>query len=249
MAGHSKFKNIQYRKGAQDKRRAKQFARLARELTSAAAQGGDDPASNPRLRAAIQNARAANMPNDNIHRAIHKSRDKNAAHYEEIRYEGFAPGGVGLMIEALSDNRNRSASAVRATLAKFGGNLGENNVVAFMFKPMGEIFYQLEALTQEEGLTIAVEANLSDYHATQEGHFFFCAHDDIEQTAEHLEQHLGKPASAQRRAWLATNRVEIDAAGFESLCKIIEGLEELDDVRYVFTNAEADGKPLLYAPV
>jgi len=248
MAGHSKFKNIQHRKGAQDKRRAKQFARLARELMIAARQG-EDQASNPRLRTAIQNARAANMPKDNIQRAISKSRDSDAAAVEEIRYEGFAPGGVGLMIEAVSDNRNRAASGIRSTLTKFGGNLGEHNVVAFMFKPMGELFYAEPSLTQDQAWELAMAMEVSDYYPTPDGHFFFCDHEAMETIAENLEKSLGEAALSQRRAWLATTRIAIDETASAQLDKIIESLEELDDVRYVFSNAEADGKPLLYAPV
>ena len=250
MAGHSKFKNIQFRKGAQDKRRAKQFSRLVREITVAAAVGGADAASNPRLRTAIQNARAANMPKDNIARAINKSADKNSANYEAIRYEGFAAGGVGVIIEALSDNRNRTASGIRSLLTKFGGNLGENNSVSFMFTQLGEVFYRQEAFTQEAALDVALEADVTDCHSTPEGHFFFCAREQIEDCARALEKITKAAPASQRLAWLATNTVEVDEASFESLCKIIAALEEHDDVQYVYTNACApEGELLLYAPI
>ena len=250
MAGHSKFKNIQFRKGAQDKRRAKQFSRLVREITVAAAVGGADEASNPRLRTAIQNARAANMPKDNITRAISKSSDKTSVNYEEIRYEGFAAGGVGVIIEALSDNRNRTASGIRSLLTKFGGNLGENNSVSFMFTQMGEVFYKPDAFDEEKALDVALEADVSDCHSTQEGHFFFCPRERMEESARALEKITRKVPDSQRLAWLATNSVEVDETSFDSLCKIVEALEDHDDVQYVYTNASApEGELLLYAPV
>ncbi len=250
MAGHSKFKNIQFRKGAQDKRRAKQFSRLVREITVAASIGGTDPASNPRLRTAIQNARAANMPKDNITRAVNKSADKDSAAYEEIRYEGFAAGGVGVIIEALSDNRNRTASSIRALLTKFGGNLGENNSVSFMFTQLGEVFYPQDVFTQEAALDAALAADATDCHSTPEGHFFFCAREQMEACAQALEKIAQSAPVCQRLAWLATNAMEVNEASFESLCKIVAALEEHDDVQYVYTNACApEGELLLYAPL
>ncbi len=248
MAGHSKFSNIKHRKGAQDKRRAKQFARLTREIITAAAQGGTDEGSNSRLRTAIQNARSANMPKDNIKRAISKSTDNDAANYEEIRYEGFGTSGVGIIIEALSDNRNRAASSVRTALSKNGGNLGESNTVAFMFEQMGELFYSAESMNADDALTFAVEADISDVYSTEEGHFFFCERGELEQKAEGLTALAAAPPRAQRLAWLPKTLTEIDEAGYEKLATLLEALEELDDVRYIFTNAAADGEPLLHAP-
>ncbi len=248
MAGHSKFSNIKHRKGAQDKRRAKQFARLTREIITAAAQGGPDDASNPRLRAAIQNARAANMPKDNIKRAISKSSDKDAANYEEIRYEGFANGGVAVIIEALSDNRNRAASAVRTALTKNGGNLGESNACAFMFNQKGELFYPADTMNEDEALNLALETDIDDVYSTDEGHFFFCERESLELKAENLKAQSGKEPSSQRLAWLPDTLTEIDEEAYAALSKLLEALEELDDVRYVFTNAAADGEPLLNAP-
>lgn len=248
MAGHSKFSNIKHRKGAQDRRRAKQFARLTREIT-AAAQGGADESSNPRLRAAIQNARASNMPKDNINRAINKSTDKDAANYEEIRYEGFAAGGVGLIIEALSDNRNRAASDIRATLTKNGGNLGESNSVSFMFNQMGELYYPIDVLSEDDALAAAVEAELFDIYSTDEGHFFFCEREELEVTAGKLTKQTNTPPASLRLSWLPTTLTEIDEEGFVTLSKLLEVLDDIDDVRYVFTNAAADGEPLLNAPI
>ncbi len=250
MAGHSKFKNIQFRKGAQDKRRAKQFSRLVREITVAASVGGADTASNPRLRTAIHNARASNMPKDNITRAINKSADKNTASYEAIRYEGFAAGGVGVIIETLSDNRNRTASGIRALLAKFGGNLGENNSVSFMFTQMGEVFYKHDAFGEDKALDVALEADVTDCHSTEEGHFFFCPRERMETCARALEQITQLSPACQRLAWLAANAMEVDEVSFESLCNIVEALEDHDDVQYVYTNACApEGELLLYAPI
>ena len=252
MAGHSKFKNIQYRKGAQDKKRAKQFMRITREIITAAKDGIDE-VHNPRLRAAINNARQANMPKDNITRAIKKSADKDGADYQDIRYEGFSADGVGVIIDSLSDNRNRTASAVRSVFSKFGGNLGENNAVAFMFEPMGEVFYSQDSLKTDKGdfdpLAIALEADVSDCHSNEDGHFFFCPRENIHQTASDLERLIKQPPSSQRLIWQAKNYVDIDDDGAENLLKLIDALDELDDVRYIFVNAKINGELLFYAPI
>jgi YebC/PmpR family DNA-binding regulatory protein len=248
MAGHSKFNNIKHRKGAQDKRRAKQFARLTREIITAAAQGGSDAGSNARLRTAMQNARACNMPKENIKRAISKSSDRDATNYEEIRYEGFGVGGVGLIIEVLSDNRNRAASSVRTALSKNGGNLGESNVVAFMFNQMGELFYTNDKMSPDDALTLAVETDIDETYSTDEGHFFFCSRDGLEEKALALEKQTGHQPHSQRLAWFPTTLIEVDEDAYARLSQLLEALEELDDVRYVFTNAAADGEPLFNAP-
>ncbi len=162
MAGHSKFKNIQFRKGAQDKKRAKLFSKFAREITAAAKMGMPDPAMNPRLRGAIQAARAQNMPKDNIERAIKKSEDAGGANYDEVRYEGFGPGGVGVIVEALTDNRNRTASEVRSIFTKFGGNLGETGAVSFMFEKVGAIEFDPDKASADAMLDAAIEAGAND---------------------------------------------------------------------------------------
>jgi YebC/PmpR family DNA-binding regulatory protein len=170
MAGHSKFKNIQFRKGAQDKKRSKLFSKLAREITAAAKMGLPDPAMNARLRGAVQAARAQNMPKDNIDRAIKKSEEAGGANYEEVRYEGFGPGGVGVIVEALTDNRNRTASEVRSIFSKFGGNLGETGSVSFLFDRLGAIEFESSAASADEMLEAAIEAGADDCESSDDGH-------------------------------------------------------------------------------
>jgi len=196
MAGHSKFKNIQHRKGAQDKKRARIFARLAKEITVAAKMGAPDPNSNPRLRTAVLAARAQNMPKDNIERAIKKSADKDAAAYEEIRYEGFGPAGIGVIVETLSDNRNRTASEVRAAFSKNGGNMGETGSVSFMFDRVGAVEYPAEVADAETVFEAAIEAGADDVDSSGEGHEILCALEELHQLANlnrldfhNLEQH------------------------------------------------------------
>ena len=170
MAGHSKFKNIQFRKGAQDKKRSKLFSKLAREITAAAKMGMPDPAMNARLRTAVVTARAQNMPKDNIERAIKKSQEAGGANYEEVRYEGFGAGGVGVIVEALTDNRNRTASEVRSIFTKFGGNLGETGAVSFNFDKLGAIEFEASKATPDQMLEAAIEAGAEDVESTDEGH-------------------------------------------------------------------------------
>jgi len=235
MAGHSKFKNIMHRKGAQDKKRAKMFSRLSKEITVAAKMGAPDPAMNPRLRAAIASARAQNMPKDNIERAIKKSQEAGGEEYEEIRYEGFAPGGVGVIVEALTDNRNRTAGEVRAAFSKHGGNLAETGAVSFMFDRVGEIEYPAEAGTAEAMLEAALEAGADDCQSDDDGHRFYCEPDALHDVAGALENQLGEP-NATRLTWRPQNTVGIDDEKAESLIKMLDALEDADDVQNVYAN-------------
>jgi YebC/PmpR family DNA-binding regulatory protein len=235
MAGHSKFKNIQHRKGAQDKRRAKMFSKLSKEITVAAKMGLPDPGFNPRLRAAIVAARAQNMPKDNIERAIKKSLEAGGEDYAEIRYEGFAPGGVGVIVETLTDNRNRTASDVRATFSKYGGNLGETGAVSFMFDRVGEIQYPLEAGTADAMLEAALEAGADDCQSDEEGHRFYCDTGELHEVAGRLEEKLGEPSSV-RMIWRPQNTIGVDDEKAEKLLKMLDALEDSDDVQNVYAN-------------
>lgn len=235
MAGHSKFKNIQYRKGAQDKKRAKIFARLAKEITVAAKMGLPDPEANPRLRSAILAARAQNMPKDNIERAIKKSSDKESENYEEIRYEGFGPGGIGVIVETMSDNRNRTASEVRAAFSKNGGNMGETGSVAFMFNRVGAIEYSAANLDAEQVFEAAIEAGASDVSSSSETHEIFCQLEDLHAVASALEATLGEPQSAQI-IWQPNNTISVDGEAAEQVLKFMDALDDVDDVQNVYAN-------------
>ena len=235
MAGHSKFKNIQHRKGAQDKKRAKMFSKFSKEITVAAKLGLPDPAFNPRLRAAILAARAQNMPKDNIDRAIKKSQEAGGDEYQELRYEGFAPGGVGVIVEALTDNRNRTAGDVRSTFTKYGGNLGETGAVSFMFDRVGEIEYPLKAGTPDAMLEAALEAGADDCQSDEDGHRFYCAISELHEVAGGLEQKFGEP-SALRLIWRPQNTVDVDDDKAEKLLKMLDALEDSDDVQNVYAN-------------
>lgn len=237
MAGHSQFKNIMYRKGAQDKKRAKLFAKLAKEITVAAKMGMPEPEHNPRLRAAIQAARAENMPKDNIERAIKKSTDQGGENYEEMRYEGFGPGGVGVIVEALTDNRNRTASAVRAIFSKHGGNLGETGAVSFMFDQVGQILYPADKGEAEAMLEAAIEAGAEDCISSEDGHEFICAPDDLHDVAQALEATLGEANSA-RIVWKPQNTIELDDDKSETMMKLLDALDDDDDVQQVYANFE-----------
>ncbi|NIJ40472.1 YebC/PmpR family DNA-binding regulatory protein [Parvibaculum indicum] len=237
MAGHSQFKNIMYRKGAQDKKRAKLFAKLAKEITVAAKMGMPEPEHNPRLRAAIQAARAENMPKDNIERAIKKSTDQGGENYEEMRYEGFGPGGVGVIVEALTDNRNRTASAVRAIFSKHGGNLGETGAVSFMFDQVGQILYPADKGEAEAMLEAAIEAGAEDCVSGEDGHEFVCAPDDLHEVAQALEATLGE-ANSTRIVWKPQNTIELDDDKSETMMKLLDALDDDDDVQQVYANFE-----------
>jgi YebC/PmpR family DNA-binding regulatory protein len=237
MAGHSKFKNIQFRKGAQDKKRSKLFSKLAREITAAAKMGMPDPVMNPRLRTAVQAARAQNMPKDNIERAIKKSQEAGGANYEEVRYEGFGAGGVGVIVEALTDNRNRTASEVRSIFSKFGGNLGETGAVSFMFDKLGAIEYDAGKASQDEMFEAALEAGADDVESSEAGHVLYCHPDRLHLVAKALEARFGEPRSAQI-LWRPKSSVAIDEEAGQKLFRMIEGLEDSDDVQNVYSNFE-----------
>ena len=235
MAGHSKFKNIQHRKGAQDKKRAKIFSRLAKEITVAAKMGMADPDSNPRLRTAILAARAQNMPRDNIERAIKKSADADGENYDEVRYEGFGPGGIGVIVETLTDNRNRTASDVRSTFSKSGGNMGETGSVSFMFDRVGSIEYGPEAADAEAGFDAAIEAGAEDVISGEDGHEIVCSMEDLHGVVDVLAGVLGEPQAASI-VWKPQNDVPVDAEAAEKVLKFMDALDDLDDVQNVYAN-------------
>ncbi|HLT77668.1 MAG TPA: YebC/PmpR family DNA-binding transcriptional regulator [Ferrovibrio sp.] len=236
MAGHSQFKNIMHRKGAQDARRAKIFTKLIRELTTAARMGQPDPNANPRLRAAVQAARAANMPKDTVERAIKRGAGGDAAdNYEEVRYEGYGPGGVAVIVEALTDNRNRTAGEVRAAFSKNGGQLGETNSVAFMFDRVGEIIFPVKVASAEAVFEAALEAGAEDVQSDEENHTVTCAQDDFAAVREALEKTFGDPSSA-KLVWRPKTTTPIGGEKAETLLKMIEVLEDNDDVQQVYAN-------------
>ncbi|MFO0994274.1 MAG: YebC/PmpR family DNA-binding transcriptional regulator [Hyphomicrobiales bacterium] len=237
MAGHSQFKNIMHRKGKQDAIRSRLFSKLAREVTVAAKSGLPDPEKNPRLRLAVQNARAENMPKDNIERAIKKAMGGDAETYESIRYEGYGPGGVAVIAEALTDNRNRTASVVRSVFLKYGGNLGETGSVAFMFNRVGEIFYKASAGSVDAMLEAAIDAGADDAQSDESGHTITCAFENIGEVSSALAAKLGE-AESVKVVWKPQTMAPVDEEKAESLMKLIDALDEDDDVQNVFTNFE-----------
>jgi len=239
MAGHSKFKNIQFRKDRQDKIRSKLFSKLSRDITLAAKQGAPDPTANARLRLAIANAKAESMPKDNIDRAIKKAQGGEADSLEEIRYEGFAPGGVGLIVEVLTDNRNRAAANVRAIFGKNGGNLGETGAVSFMFDRAGEIVYPRAAGSDEAVMEAAIEAGAEDVESDAEGHVIYSAFESLSAVAEALEATLG-PAASTNVIWKPKSEVPVAGAEAAQLMKLVDALDDDDDVQNVFGNYAID---------
>jgi YebC/PmpR family DNA-binding regulatory protein len=237
MAGHSQFKNIMHRKGKQDAVRAKLFSKLAREITVAARHGLPDPAMNARLRLAIQNARAQSMPKDNIERAIKKASGNEAEAYETIRYEGYGPGGVALIVEALTDNRNRTAGAVRSYFSKFGGNLGETNSVSFMFDRVGVVEYDAASASADAMLEAAIEAGAEDVVSGENGHEIYTGMDSLADVAKALEAKFGEPRKASL-TWKPQNAIPVDDEKGEKLLKLMETLNEHDDVQNVYANFE-----------
>src|SRR3954453_13057511 len=219
MAGHSQFKNIMHRKGKQDAIRSKLFSKLAREVTVAARAGLPDPEKNSRLRLAVQNARAENMPKDNIERAIKKAAGGDAANYEAIRYEGYGPGGAAIIVEALTDNRNRTASVVRSLFIKYGGNLGETGSVAFMFQRQGEIVYKPVAGSADAIMDAAIEAGGDDVQSDETGHTVTCAFETMGEVLAGLSAKLGEPKSV-RVIWKALTMTPVDEEKAESLVKL-----------------------------
>jgi YebC/PmpR family DNA-binding regulatory protein len=237
MAGHSQFKNIMYRKGAQDKKRAKEFAKISRAITVAVKQGGDDINSNPALRLAIQKSRAVNMPKDNIERAIKKAQGSDTENYYDVRYEGYGAGGVAVIVETLTDNRNRTAGNVRAAFSKYGGALGETNSVTFSFERVGEITYSLDKGNNDSILEAAIDAGADDCMSDENGHTILCAFEDVGTVSTTLENVLGTPQSVNI-VWKPNNTISIDEEKAALLMKMINILEEDDDVQNVFANFE-----------
>jgi YebC/PmpR family DNA-binding regulatory protein len=237
MAGHSQFKNIMHRKGRQDAMRSKLFGKLAREITVSAKLGLPDPAMNPRLRAAIIAARAENMPKDNIDRAVKKALGGDAETYEEIRYEGYGPGGVAVIVEVLTDNRNRAAGEVRSVFTKSGGNLAETGAVSFMFDHVGIIEYDAKAASADAMLEAAIEAGAEDVVSTATGHEIYASQDDFRDVAKALEAQFGEPRKAAL-TWKPQNTISVDDEQGEKLLKLIGSLEDNDDVQNVYANFE-----------
>jgi YebC/PmpR family DNA-binding regulatory protein len=237
MAGHSQFKNIMHRKGKQDAVRSRLFSKLAREVTVAAKSGLPDPDKNPRLRLAVQAARAENMPKDNIERAIKKALGGEAETYEQIRYEGYGPGGAAVIVEALTDNRNRTASVVRSLFTKYGGHLGETGSVAFMFTRAGEIVYRADKVSADAMLEAAIDAGADDVQSDAAGHTVTCAFESIGEVSAALAAQFGE-AQSVKVVWKPQINAPLDQEKAESLIKLVEALDEDDDVQTVFSNAD-----------
>ena len=237
MAGHSKWANIQHRKGRQDAARSKLFSKLSKEITVAAKMGDPDPDKNPRLRLAVKEAKANSMPKDNIDRAIKKAQGGEGDNYEEIRYEGYGPGGIAIIVEALTDNRNRTASNIRSTFSKRGGNLGETGSVAFMFDRMGEIVYPAAAGSEDKVMEAAIEAGAEDVESDDEGHVIWTADATSARSPTALEAALGEAEHA-KLVWRPQTTTELDLDAAQSLMRLIEALEDDDDVQSVTANFE-----------
>ena len=253
MAGHSKFKNIQFRKGAQDKKRSKLFSKLSRDITIAAkGPAGTDPAANARLRLAMANARAESMPRDNIERAIKKASGPETDTFEEIRYEGFGPGGVGLIVEVLTDNRNRAAANVRSLFSKNGGNLGESGSVSFMFDRLGRIEFPLAVASEDAVMEAAIEAGAQDVESDTAAdsdddytpvHTVWTAFEDLNATAVALETTFGSPKSTAV-VWRPKSETPVQGDDAVSVIKLVDALDDDDDVQAVFLNADLEGADL-----
>lgn len=240
MAGHSQFKNIMHRKGRQDAIRSKLFSKLAKEIAVAARIGDPDPASNPRLRLAIQNARAQSMPKENVQRAINRGRGGDAETYEEIRYEGYGPGGVAIIVEALTDNRNRTASSVRAAFAKSGGALGETGSVAFLFERVGRIIYPADVADADKVLEEALDAGADDLRRDdQDAYLIICDFKDIGAVSSKLDEVFG-PAGDVGVVWVPRSLTPVDEDDVQKLMKLLSTLEDDDDVQNVHANFEID---------
>jgi YebC/PmpR family DNA-binding regulatory protein len=237
MAGHSQFKNIMHKKGRVDAQRSKMFGKLAREVTVAAKLGLPDPDMNPRLRAAILAARAENMPKDNIERAIKKAQGGDAENYDEIRYEGYGPGGAAIIVEAMTDNRNRTASDVRSTFTKSGGNLAETGAVSFMFDHVGVVQFAPEAADADAMFEAAIEAGAEDVVSTPGGHEVYCEQGALADVTKALEARFGEPRKSAL-VWRPQNTIAVDDDAGEKLLRLMESLEDHDDVQNVFVNFE-----------
>ena len=237
MAGHSKWANIQHRKGRQDAVRSKLFSKLSKEITVAAKMGDPDPEKNPRLRLAVKEAKSNSMPKDNIDRAIKKATGGDAENFEEIRYEGYGPNGVAIIVEAMTDNRNRTASSVRSTFTKRGGNLGETGAVSFMFDRKGQVLYPADAASADDVMMAAIEAGAEDVESSEDGHLVWCADTDLNEVSTALETVLGESEST-KLVWRPQTTTELDLDGARSLMALIEALEDDDDVQSVTANFE-----------
>ena len=238
MAGHSKWANIQHRKGRQDKLRSKLFSKLAKEITVAAKMGDPDPDKNPRLRLAVKEAKSQSVPKDVIDRAIKKSQGGDAENYDEIRYEGYGPGGVAVIVETMTDNKNRTASTVRSTFSKNGGNLGETGSVGFMFDRKGQVMYPADVGDADTVMMAAIEAGAEDVESTEEGHVIICADTDLNTVSTALEEALGESEST-KLIWQPTTTTELDLDGMTKLMKLMDALEDDDDIQSVTANFEA----------
>ena len=238
MAGHSKWANIQHRKGRQDAARAKLFSKLSKEITVAAKMGDPDPEKNPRLRLAVKEAKSNSVPKDVIDRAIKKSTAGDGDEYEEIRYEGYGPNGVAVIVEAMTDNRNRTASNVRSTFSKNGGNLGETGSVGFMFERKGEVSYGVDAGDGDTVMMAAIEAGAEDVESSEDGHIIWCLDTDLNEVSSVLEAELGESLST-KLIWKPTTTTELDLEGMQKLMKLVDALEDDDDVQRVTANFEA----------
>lgn len=239
MAGHSQFKNIMHRKGRQDAVRSKMFSKLAREITVAAKAGLPDPDMNPRLRLAVNNAKAQSMPKDNIDRAIKKAIGGDTENYDEVRYEGYGPGGVAVIVEALTDNRNRTASNVRSYFTKAGGALGESGSVAFMFDRVGEILYPAKAGDADTVMEAAIEAGADDVESSEDGHRIITAFEDLGDVSASLEKSLGE-AESVKAIWRPQTGTPVDEEKAQSILRLIGNLDDDDDVQNVYANFEVD---------
>jgi YebC/PmpR family DNA-binding regulatory protein len=243
MAGHSHFKNMMHRKGRADKMRSKLFTKLSREITVSAKLGTPDPEMNPRLRAAVQAARAANMPKDNIERAIKKSQGNIDNSYEFSRYEGFGPGRTGVIIEVLTDNKNRSVSNIRTIFQKFGGTLGETGSVSYQFEQIGQIKIKKELMSQNDALEIAINAGAEDCVTTDLHHEINCKKEEFNSVREEIEKKV-KDLSFAGLIWNPLSKVNLDKETFDKVVNFLEQIEDDDDVQNVFTNFEVDEKLL-----
>jgi YebC/PmpR family DNA-binding regulatory protein len=237
MAGHSKWANIQHRKGRQDAARSKLFSKLSKEITVAAKMGDPDPEKNPRLRLAVKEAKSSSVPKDVIDRAIKKSTAGEGDEYEEIRYEGYGPGGVAVIVEAMTDNRNRTASNVRSTFAKHGGNLGETGSVGFMFERKGEITYPASVGDEDDVMMASIEAGAEDVESDEESHVIYTADTDLNEVSTALEAALGE-SEHTKLVWRPTTTTELDLDGAQKLMRLIEVLEDDDDVQRVTANLD-----------
>jgi len=237
MAGHSKWANIQHRKGRQDKLRAKLFSKLSKEITVAAKMGDPDPDKNPRLRMAVKEAKSSSVPKDVIDRAIKKSMAGEGENYEEIRYEGYGPSGVAVIVETMTDNRNRTASTVRSTFSKNGGNLGETGSVSFMFDRKGQVSYPATAGDADTVMMAAIEAGAEDAESSGDGHIIWCEDTDLSDVSNALEAELGESEST-KLVWRPQTTTELGLEDAQKLMKLIDALEDDDDVQTVTANFE-----------